>query len=137
MVPQYTTRSQSRSPLPRQQKLLQRLQRTFCFVHSHTCKFEGKNYGIFGGSFHTEIPPMHKILDLDTYSGTSCAMIPIPDCQRALIPRQYASPPPPKKGNRKIRNLYFYQTSLGNLYIASQVLIHGVAFQKEKVRKLH
>ena len=112
MAPQCTTSGQSRSPLPRQQKSLPRLQPTFCFVHSHTCTFGGKNHGICGGSFHTEIPSVYNILYLDICSESSWAIIPIPVCWRPLIPRHCPRPSGKKGGgNRKAVNQYFYQTS--------------------------
>lgn len=110
MAPQCTTSGQSRSTLRRQSKSLQKLQHTFCFVHSHTCKFGGKNHGICGG---TEIPSIHNSLDLDT----SWAIIPTPFYWRHLSSRHNARGGGGGRGSRKVGNLYFYQTSLGDFYL--------------------
>lgn len=98
---QCTTSGQSNSPLPRQQKWLQRLWPTFCFIHSHTCKFGGKSHGTCGGSFHTEIPAIHNFLDLNTFSEASCRIFPIAACWRTLISRHWPRPTEQKMGRRE------------------------------------
>lgn len=136
MAPQCTTSGQSHSPLPRQQKSLQRLQPTFCFVYSHTCKFGGKNHGTCSGSFHTEIPAIHNILELDTYTEPSWAIILIHTCLLEKFNFQALAQTSWKKkrefGDRKFGNLYFYQTILVDSYTSSQAQIHWLAFQDHK-----
>lgn len=124
MAPQCTTSGQSRSPLPRQQKSLQRLQPTFCCGYSHTCKFGGKNHGICGGSFHTEIPSIHNIPDLDTNSEASWAIIPIPVCWRPLTPRHYPRPTGKKKEGTEKLGIYTFTKLSWVTYAASQALSH-------------
>lgn len=103
MAPQCTASDQSCSPPPRPQKSLQRLQPTFCCVHSHTCKFGGKNHEICGGSFYTEIPSVYNILGLDTWSESSWAIILMPVYWRPLTPRHHPRPSGKKeRGNRKV-----------------------------------
>lgn len=103
---QSITSGQSRSPLPKPQKPLQRPQRTSCFVHSHTCKFGGKKHAICGGRFHIYILPIHNILDLEAYSKNSRAIIPTLGCWRPLIPRPFPRRTGEKRGE-EVRDLYF------------------------------